>query len=110
MSIVRKYLSKRAANEKNHLEVLNKEVIPTLGACADAINQGTFEEVFGDGVTTVFSFTHNLATRALFPIVRETSSGLVVTPSSVTFDTDNTCVVQMGSAPAADEMTLALKR
>jgi hypothetical protein len=94
-------------------ETLNRETLPVLRKLRAYINGSSYSAAFGDGVATSFTFTHGLGTRLLVIMVYDSATFEVldITGLTVTLtDEDTLDVSGFGAPPAADELTLVVKR
>lgn len=110
LTFITKRVSKRPIIQDRLLDAVNKELVPVVIDLIAAANRRVFTTTFGDGAAVSFTVEHGLASRNLVAQVRNTSTGLVVAPSSITFGSDDAVTVVMGAPPAADELTLVVMK
>lgn len=94
-------------------ETLNREALPLLRKTRSYINGSSFEQVFGDGVATAFSFAHSLGTRAVSVMIYDSATFAVmdITGLTVVLTDEGTMDVSgFGAPPAAGELTVVVKR
>lgn len=94
-------------------ETLNREALPLLRKLRAYVNGSSYSAAFGDGVATAFTFTHGLGTRSLDIMVYDSTTFAVLDITGLTVvltDVDTLGMSGFGAPPAADALTIVVKR
>lgn len=96
------YLGNRFANIDDPVKIEDLQPGDNL-LLANAIFDGTYAADVGDGTSTAITLTHNLGTRDLTVLVRETSSPYSQVFPAIEFPTLDTIKLSFGSAPTTNQ-------
>lgn len=113
MAVVDRDISAKPVRDDTVLDVLNREIVPVSRMMRAALNRymTAYSKTVGDGVTLLFTVTHELGTEDVFVQLKDASSGVIIDSSTYTITVvdEDTVTVLAPAPPATNDLRISVR-